>query len=83
MSSLALKSFEQWTFEELVRYNQANILIAIPVGDFNGAVWNACDLALRWKAEQKLYKCSKCHSSVRKGETKCAECGGTKIVMRT
>lgn len=49
MSAL-LKPFEEWSFEELATYNQANILMAIPVGKFNDAVFSAMDLTLRWKA---------------------------------
>ena len=45
------KPLADWTFEELVRYNQGKILLEIPTGKFNEAVWAACDLALRWKAE--------------------------------
>ena len=48
MSAL-LKPFEEWSFEELAIYNQANILMAIPVGKFNDAVFSAMDLTLRWK----------------------------------
>lgn len=44
--------FEEWTFEKLVRYNQGKIILAIPTGDFNGAVYSACDLTLRWKEAQ-------------------------------
>lgn len=46
------KPFEQWSFDELVKWNQGKIVLAIPTGEFNQAVFNAMDLALRWKAAQ-------------------------------
>lgn len=45
--------FEQWSFADLVRWNQGQILLAIPAGEFNQAVFTAMDLALRWKAARK------------------------------
>lgn len=50
------KPFEQWTFDELVQYSQGQIVLAIPTGKFNQAVFNAMDLALRWKAAQEKDK---------------------------
>lgn len=50
--NIATTPFEQWTFEMLLMYNQANILIAIPKGNFNDAVFVAMDLTLRWKEAQ-------------------------------
>lgn len=46
------KPLKEWTFEEIVRYSQGRIILAIPTGDFNDAVWAACDLALRWRVEK-------------------------------
>lgn len=46
---MADKPLAEWTFEELTRYNQGKIILAIPTGDFNYAVWSACELALQWK----------------------------------
>lgn len=46
------KQLEEWTFEEIVRYSQGRIILAIPTGNFNDAVWAACDLALMWRAEK-------------------------------
>ena len=46
-------NFEDWSFEKLVQYSQGNIVLAIPVGDFNKAVWMACDLAIRWRVAQE------------------------------
>jgi hypothetical protein len=51
--SYADKPFEQWTFQELVLFNQGTVLLAIPTGKFNQAIFDACDLTLRWKAAQK------------------------------
>lgn len=47
------KPFEEYTFDELVRYIQGLIILGIPVGKFNDEVWHGCDLVLRWKAAQK------------------------------
>lgn len=51
-----MSPFESWTFEQLVQYNQAKILLAIPTGEFNQAVFNAGDLTLRWKAAQNTVR---------------------------
>ena len=48
--SAYLKPLEEWTLHELATYNQAHILMAIPTGEFNDAVFSAMDLTLRWKA---------------------------------
>ncbi len=45
-------NMSQWAFQDLVTWNQAQILLAIPKGQFNEAVFAAMDLALRWKAAQ-------------------------------
>lgn len=50
--NLATTPLEKWTFNELVQYNQATVLMAIPVGQFNQAIFDTCDLALRWKEMQ-------------------------------
>jgi hypothetical protein len=49
------KPLHEWTFEEVVRYSQGNIILEIPTGGFNDAVWTACELALRWKFERDQY----------------------------
>lgn len=43
------KNFEDYTFEELTRYIQGRIILAIPTGKFNDEVAYGLDLALRWK----------------------------------
>lgn len=50
------KPMEEWTFQGLVQWNQGQILLAIPQGQFNEAVFVAMDMALRWKAQQKKEK---------------------------
>jgi len=49
-----LSGIDTWTFQQLVQWNQGQILLAIPTGQFNEAVFAAMDLALRWKAAQKV-----------------------------
>jgi hypothetical protein len=46
------KELRDWSHSELLTYNQAQILLAIPTGEFNIAVWRAMDLTLRWRAER-------------------------------
>jgi hypothetical protein len=48
----AFTPLEKWTFNDLVQHNQATVLMAIPVGQFNQAIFDACGLVLRWKALQ-------------------------------
>lgn len=48
-----INNIETWTFTQLVQWNQGQIVLAIPTGEFNQAVFTAMDLALRWKAAQK------------------------------
>lgn len=40
------------TLQDLIRWQQGLILLAIPTGQFNQAVADACYMALRWKAAQ-------------------------------
>lgn len=47
------KELKDYTFDELVQMCQGDIVMSIPVGDFNYAVWRAMELVLRWKAEQE------------------------------
>lgn len=54
-----MKTFEEYTFEELVRYIQGRIVLAIPVGKFNEEVAYGCDLTLRWRAAQNKKQESK------------------------
>lgn len=46
------EQMERWSFQDLVRWNQGQILLAIPTGKFNDAIYLAMDMALRWKAAQ-------------------------------
>jgi hypothetical protein len=46
------KEIVEYTLDELVQYSQGRIILSIPTGDFNAAVWAAMDLALRWKSLQ-------------------------------
>jgi hypothetical protein len=48
------KTFEDYTFEELTRYIQGRILLAIPIGKFNEEVAYGLDLAFRWKAARDV-----------------------------
>lgn len=41
-----------WTINELANYNQAKILMAIPNGEFNQAVFAAVTLSLHWHSER-------------------------------
>lgn len=49
-----LKPLAEWTFEEVVALNQSSILDAIKIGDLNSAVWQATELAVRWRHEKSL-----------------------------
>lgn len=53
MISHLTKPMEDWTFRDLVQWNQGQILLSIPQGKFNEAVFAAMDIALRWKEMQK------------------------------
>lgn len=48
-----INNIETWTFQQLVQWNQAQILLSIPSGEFNPSVFAAMDLALKWKDSQK------------------------------
>jgi hypothetical protein len=47
-----MNNISTWSFQDLTAWNQAQILLAIPRGEFNQAVFDAMDLTLRWKAAQ-------------------------------
>lgn len=55
-----MKPLNEMTFDELATYCQGTIVLAIPAGDFNYAVWSACDRAIQWRdlqlAKKKLEK---------------------------
>jgi hypothetical protein len=46
------KSLVEKSFNELVDEMTGMILLAIVKGEFRTAVWQAMDIALRWKAEK-------------------------------
>jgi hypothetical protein len=47
-----MKDLKDMTFEELVQWQQANVVLSIPTGGFNGAIYQAMAMTLRWKAAQ-------------------------------
>jgi hypothetical protein len=47
---------EQWTWQELLAFNQGSILLAIPKGEFNQAVHSAMELTTRWVQSRKEKK---------------------------
>ncbi len=47
-----MKSFEDFTFDELVEYEQGQILQLLLKGEFPWAVRQACDQTIRWHTAQ-------------------------------
>lgn len=48
-----MKKFEKMTFEELVEYQAGKILKELLAGNFKQGVFNAMELAVRWRVAQK------------------------------
>lgn len=42
-----MKALKDWTFQELVDYQQGSILKHLLKGNFENGVWLACDHAIR------------------------------------
>ena len=55
MSDFIHKPLHEWSFNDLVAYNQGQVLIGIGKGDYQQAVWSATQLALQWKKEVDQY----------------------------
>jgi hypothetical protein len=49
---MADKPLAQWTFDELVARNRETVTAAILKGDLAEAVWQAAELAARWRREK-------------------------------
>lgn len=50
--NVELPPFEKWDWQQMLGYNQGNVLLAIPKGEFNSAIHQVMELTMRWKASR-------------------------------